>query len=74
MNRQRLDFCNLKNERLGHEVHLKKRPVGSVKVEDFELVKVEIPEIKLYQDLVTQLLLKGLGNPKFSFPFGYRSS
>jgi len=46
LNRQRLSVCKLINERLGHEVHLKKRPVGSVKVEDFELVKVEIPKIK----------------------------
>ena len=46
MNRQRLCVCKLKNKIIGHEVHLKKRPAGSVKVEDFELVKVEIPDLK----------------------------
>ncbi|MDN5847826.1 MAG: hypothetical protein L0H53_16295 [Candidatus Nitrosocosmicus sp.] len=44
----------MKNERLGHEVYLKKRPVGSVKVEDFELIKVEIPEIKEEGDFLVQ--------------------
>lgn len=46
LNRQRLCVCKLKNKIIGHEVHLKKRPAGSVKVEDFELVKVEIPDLK----------------------------
>lgn len=46
LNRQRLCVCKLKNKIIGHEVHLKKRPAGSVKVEDFELIKVEIPDLK----------------------------
>ena len=35
----------MQKERIGQEVHLKKRPVGSVKIEDFEIVKIEIPKI-----------------------------
>ncbi|HKU83913.1 MAG TPA: NADP-dependent oxidoreductase [Candidatus Nitrosocosmicus sp.] len=44
----------MKNERFGHEVHLKKRPIGSVKVEDFELVKVEIPDLKEEGDFLVR--------------------
>ncbi|WP_458719688.1 NADP-dependent oxidoreductase [Candidatus Nitrosocosmicus sp. R] len=44
----------MKNERLGHEVHLKKRPSGSVKVEDFELVTVEIPDLKEEGDFLVR--------------------
>jgi NADPH-dependent curcumin reductase CurA len=44
----------LKNERLGQEVHLKKRPTGSVKVEDFELVKVKIPDLKEEGDFLVR--------------------
>ncbi len=31
---------------VGKEIHLKKRPAGFVTEDDFELVEVEIPEIK----------------------------
>ena len=44
----------MKNERFGHEVHLKKRPTGSVKVEDFELVTVEIPDLKEEGDFLVR--------------------
>jgi NADPH-dependent curcumin reductase CurA len=44
----------LKNEILGHEIHLKKRPTGSVRVEDFELVKVEIPSLKEEGDFLVR--------------------
>ncbi len=54
MNRHRLGVCILKNKRFGHEIRLKKRPVGSVKVGDFELVKVEIPEIKEEGDFLVR--------------------
>jgi NADPH-dependent curcumin reductase CurA len=54
LNRQHLGVCNLKNERLAHEVHLKKRPTGSVKAEDFELVKVEIPDLKEEGDFLVR--------------------
>jgi NADPH-dependent curcumin reductase CurA len=36
----------LKNKIIGKEIHLKKRPTGFVNEEDFELVGVEVPEIK----------------------------
>ena len=35
-----------KNIRVGKEIHLKKRPAGFVTEDDFELVEVEVPEIK----------------------------
>jgi hypothetical protein len=35
-----------KNKIVGKEIHLKKRPTGFVTEDDFELVEVEIPEIK----------------------------
>lgn len=54
LNRQWLGVCNLKNEGLGYEVHLKKRPTWSVKVEDFELVKVEIPDLKEEGDFLVR--------------------
>ena len=54
MNRQHLCVCKLKNKIIGHEIHLKKRPIGSVKVEDFELVKVEIPDIKEEGDFLVR--------------------
>ena len=54
LNRQRLCVCNLKNERLGHEVRLKNRPAGSVKVDDFELVNVEIPDLKEEGDFLVR--------------------
>ena len=54
MNRHRLDVCILKNKRFGHEIRLKKRPVGSVKGGDFELVKAEIPEIKEEDDFLVR--------------------
>jgi NADPH-dependent curcumin reductase CurA len=31
---------------IGKEIHLKKRPTGFVTEDDFELVEVEVPEIK----------------------------
>ena len=34
------------NKIIGKEIHLRKRPVGFVTEDDFELVDVEIPEIK----------------------------
>jgi len=40
------------DERLGHEIHLKKRPVGAPTENDFELVKVYIPRLKQGQFLV----------------------
>lgn len=54
LNRQRLGVCNLKNEKYSHEVHLRKRPTGSVKVEDFELVRVEIPDLKEEGDFLVR--------------------
>jgi NADPH-dependent curcumin reductase CurA len=36
----------LKNKIVGKEIHLKKRPIGFVNEDDFELVEVEVPEIK----------------------------
>jgi NADPH-dependent curcumin reductase CurA len=44
----------LKNEILGHEIHLKTRPTGSVRVEDFELVMVEIPSLKEEGDFLVR--------------------
>jgi NADPH-dependent curcumin reductase CurA len=35
-----------KNKIIGKEIHLKKRPAGFVTEDDFELVEIEIPEIK----------------------------
>ena len=35
-----------KNIRVGKEIHLKKHPAGFVTEDDFELVEVEVPEIK----------------------------
>ena len=78
MNRQHLCVCKLKNKILGHEIHLKKRPVGSVKVEDFELVKVEIPDIKEEGDFLVRnvwmsinpfLRIYMLKGTKFATPF-----
>jgi len=39
-------LTNNNNKLTGKEIHLKKRPAGFVTEEDFELVKVEIPEIR----------------------------
>jgi NADPH-dependent curcumin reductase CurA len=36
----------LKSKIVSKEIHLKKRPVGVVTEDDFELVKVEVPELK----------------------------
>jgi NADPH-dependent curcumin reductase CurA len=36
----------LKNKIFGKEIHLKKRPAGFVTEDDFELVEVEVPEIR----------------------------
>jgi NADPH-dependent curcumin reductase CurA len=36
----------LTNKIVGKEIHLKKRPIGFVTEDDFELVEVEVPEIK----------------------------
>jgi NADPH-dependent curcumin reductase CurA len=36
----------LKNKIFGKEIHLRKRPAGFVTEDDFELVEVELPEIK----------------------------
>ncbi|GEM_PF-242661 len=44
----------MKNERLGREVHLKNRPKGSVKEEDFEIVTVEIPALKEEGDFLVR--------------------
>ncbi len=44
----------MKNKRTGHEIHLKKHPVGSVKVEDFELVNVEVPDLKEEGDFLVR--------------------
>ena len=35
-----------KNKLIGKEIHLKRRPTGFLTEDDFELVEVEIPEIK----------------------------
>ena len=43
------------DERLGHEIHLKERPVGTPTENDFELVKVHIPRLKKGQFLVRNL-------------------
>ena len=43
------------DERLGHEIHLKKRPVGTATENDFELVNVYIPHLKQGQFLVRNL-------------------
>ncbi len=40
------------DERLGHEIHLKERPVGTPTENDFELVNVHIPLLKQGQFLV----------------------
>ena len=34
------------NKIIGKEIHLKKRPVGFVTEDDFDLVEVEIPELR----------------------------
>ena len=39
---------------MGNEVHLKNRPPGSVKAEDFELVKAEIPDLKEEGDFLVR--------------------
>jgi NADPH-dependent curcumin reductase CurA len=36
----------LENKIVGKEIHLKKRPAGFVTEDDFELVEVEVPEVK----------------------------
>ena len=36
----------MKNKIVGKEIHLKKRPAGFVTEDDFELVEVEVPEVK----------------------------
>ena len=36
----------MKNKIVGKEIHLKKRPAGFVTKDGFELVEVEVPEIK----------------------------
>lgn len=46
--------CKLENKRSSHEIHLKKRPVGSVKEDDFELMKIEIPALKEEGDFLVR--------------------
>jgi NADPH-dependent curcumin reductase CurA len=36
----------LENQKIGYEIHLKKRPIGSVKLDDFEFVKTDIPQLR----------------------------
>jgi NADPH-dependent curcumin reductase CurA len=36
----------VKHKIVGKEIHLKRRPTGFVNEDDFELVEVEVPEIK----------------------------
>jgi NADPH-dependent curcumin reductase CurA len=36
----------LENKIVGKEIHLKKRSAGFVTEDDFELVEVEVPEVK----------------------------
>ena len=43
------------NERFGHEIHLKERPVGIPSENNFELVKVSVPNLKEDQFLVRNI-------------------
>lgn len=42
------------NKMIGKEIHLKKRPPGFVTEDDFELVEVEVPEIKKEGEFLVQ--------------------
>lgn len=44
----------MENERRGYEILLKKRPIGSVKLDDFELVKTDIPHLKEEGDFLVR--------------------
>jgi len=40
------------NERVGYEIHLKERPLGIASKNNFELVRVRVPDLKQGQFLV----------------------
>lgn len=44
----------MKTERIGYQIHLKKRPVGSVKLDDFKLVEIDIPQLQEKGDFLVR--------------------
>jgi NADPH-dependent curcumin reductase CurA len=44
----------LKNKIVGKEIHLKRRPMGFVTEDDFELVEVEVPEVRKEGELLVR--------------------